>query len=316
MELNQKTYELKFTGSGGQLFSVLIVNWILTTLTLGLYYPWAKANYLKFMYQSTTLDNDGFDFKGTGREMFIGFIKAVAIFIILGLILFSFLRMHMVVLGVVIFYVCLFAIIPLIIHGSCRYRLSRSSWRGIRFRYDGNRNTLTVNFFKGFFLTIITFGIYGSWFAMNMRNYIIGKMKLGNLEFKYHGKGVDYFLMNLKGYFLSLITLGIYSFWWMRDIFAYYVDNMSAEHEGKTISFRSTVSAGDIFKIIVVNYLMLIFTLGIAYAWIVARTMRFVMDHIEIKGDINFDELKQQADSYGDATADDAGDLLDIDFIF
>jgi len=76
MELNttEQHYELKFNGTGGKLFSVLIVNWILTAITFGLYYPWAKANKLKYMYESTTLNNDEFEFRGTGREMFIGFI--------------------------------------------------------------------------------------------------------------------------------------------------------------------------------------------------------------------------------------------------
>src|SRR3990167_1760278 len=99
---------------------------------------------------------------------------------------------------------------PLAIHGSYRYRMSRTSWRGIRFGYRGNRNELIKNFFTWIFYTIITLGIYGSWLAMNLRNYLLSNVKLGNIKFKYEGNGGDYFVLNLKGYFLTIITLGIY----------------------------------------------------------------------------------------------------------
>lgn len=317
MELNttEQHYELKFNGTGGKLFSVLIVNWILTAITFGLYYPWAKANKLKYMYESTTLNNDEFEFRGTGREMFIGFIKAIVLFGIIGFVVYSLIESGMILAGILTFYLSFLAIVPLAIHGSYRYRLSRSSWRGIRFRYDGNRNIFILNFFRDLFFTIISMGVYGAWFTVNIRSYLIGKIRLGNLHLRYEADGLRYFIINFRGYLLTLITFGIYSFWWIKDSFAFYVDNLSAEKDGKTIRFHSTMSAGDVFELVVINYLILIFTLGIGYAWVVARVMRFVFSKIEIVGDVNLDDLVQDADSFNDASGDDVSDFLDIDFI-
>lgn len=312
---NRNLYELKFNGTGGKLFSVLIVNWILTAITFGLYYPWAKANKLKYLYESTTLNNDEFEFRGTGREMFIGFIKAIVLFGIIGFVVYSLIESGMILAGILTFYLSFLAIVPLAIHGSYRYRLSRSSWRGIRFRYDGNRNIFILNFFRDLFFTIISMGVYGAWFTVNIRSYLIGKIRLGNLHLRYEADGLKYFIINFRGYLLTLITFGIYSFWWIKDSFAFYVDNLSAEKDGKTIRFRSTMSAGDVFELVVINYLILIFTLGIAYAWVVTRVMRFVFSKIEIVGDVNLDELVQDIDSFNDAAGDDMSDFLDIDFI-
>jgi hypothetical protein len=42
-----QNYQLEFKGQGSAFFGILIVNWILTVLTLGFYYPWARAKQLQ-----------------------------------------------------------------------------------------------------------------------------------------------------------------------------------------------------------------------------------------------------------------------------
>lgn len=43
--------------------------------------------------------------------------------------------------------------------------------------------------------------------------------------------------------------------------------------------------------------------------------MLFATKHIEIEGNVNFDNLLQTEDDYRDATGEDIGDILDIDLI-
>lgn len=310
-----KEYKLSFHGTGSEYFGIVIVNWLLTVITLGLYYPWAKANQLKYLYGASALNDDRFSFHGTGKEMFKGFIKAILLFIIIYGLFFMFVRMQMPITGLLFLYAAIIAILPIAIHGSYRYRMSRTSWRGIRFGYRGNRTELVKNFFLWIFYTIITFGIYGAWLSMNLRRYLLGNIRLGSMEFKYKGQGGDFFVLNLKGYFLSIFTLGIYFFWWQRDVFAYYVDNLSAHKDENKISFKSTATGGDFFSLLIVNLLILIFTLGIGYAWVVTRTMNFVVSKIEMQGNIDLNTISQTEDVYTDATGEDIGDILDIDFV-
>lgn len=306
-------YKLEFKGNGSSFFSIIMVNWLLTILTLGFYYPWAKAKQLRYIYNATVLNGDSFSFQGTGKEMFKGFITAVLIFAILygGLYLFIYLGMPFI--GLLVFYVGLIAVLPLAIHGSYRYRMSRTSWRGIRFGYRGDRKEFTLSFFKWIFFTFITFGIYGSWMAMNMRNYLLSNVRFGDAEFDYDGDGGDYFMLNLKGYFLTIFSLGIYGFWWQKDLFAYYVDNLSLQKGDEKINFTSNATGGDFFSLIMVNLLIVIFTLGLGYAWVAMRTIKFVFEHIELDGNLDLNNLLQTEENYKDATGEDMSDFLNLD---
>ncbi len=309
-------YKLDFLGKGGDFFGILIINWLLTVVTLGFYYPWAKAKKLQYLYNATTLNESSFEFHGTGKEMFKGFIKAIAILgVLYGIITGITLVLKMPVVGMIVFYLLFLAILPIAIHGSYKYRMSRSSWRGIRFGYRGDRNELFQNFFKWIGLTIVTLGIYGSWLAINLRSYLIGNIKFGDINFKYDGDGGDYFILNLKGYLLTIFTLGIYMFWWQKDLFEYYINNISLEKEGKTIELESTVTGGGLFKLIIVNLLMLIFTLGLGAAWIEIRTMNYLISNIHLNGSIDLDSISQTEENYKDATGDDIQDILDMDFV-
>ncbi|MFI0491812.1 YjgN family protein [Flavobacterium sp.] len=312
---SSSTHKLEFNGKGKDFFGVMIVNWLLTIITLGLYHPWAKARKLQFLYGATSLKGDPFSFHGTGKEMFKGFIKAILIFFVLFSViaLFSFLKFPTV--GLLLFYLFFLAIIPLAIHGSYRYRMSRTSWRGIRFGYRGEKKEFSINFYKWIFFTIITFGIYGSWMSMNLRKYLLGNVRFGNVEFDYDGDGGDYLLLNLKGYFLSIFTLGIYLFWWQKDLFEYYINNLSLNKDGKEIALNSTVTGGGFFKLGVTNLLIIIFTLGLGYAWVVTRTLEFIFNNIELEGNIDFDSIHQTEENFKDATGEDISDFLNLDFV-
>jgi uncharacterized membrane protein YjgN (DUF898 family) len=308
-------YRLAFHGKGGEFFGIVIVNWLLTAITLGLYYPWAKARTLQYLYGTTDFNGSRFSFHGTGSEMFKGFIKAILIFAIIFCIFFLFIWMQMPGIGLLLFYGGIISIIPLAIHGSYRYRMSRTSWRGIRFGYRGDRAELFKLFFKWIFFTIITFGIYGAWMAINLRNYVLSRVRFGNLEFNYKGDGGDYFWLNFKGYFLTLITLGIYSFWWYKSLFDYYVNHLTLHDGDRIIRFRSKATGGEIFGLLIVNLLIIIFTLGLGYAWVVTRTLNYIFTRIEMSGDIDIDTILQTESNYTDATGEDLTDMLDFGFV-
>lgn len=308
-------YPLSFHGKGSEYFGIVIVNWLLTVLTLGFYYPWAKEKQLKYIYGATEFKGDRLAFHGTGKEMFRGYIKALVIYgLIIGILFWS--QSEQFIAGILIAYALIIAVIPLAIHGSYRYRMSRTSWRGIRFGYRGDRNELMISFYKWIALTIVTLGIYGSWMSINLRTYLMQNVRFGNLKFDYDGDGLDYFFLNLKGMAFTYLTLGIYIFWYQKNLFEYYVDNLSLEHEGQRLKFTSIASGGDFAGLILGNLAIMLFTLGLGYAWVVTRSMKFFCDHIEIEGDIDLDQLLQTEENLSDATGEELGELLDIDMIF
>ena len=313
---NSKNYELKYNGKGDELFGIIIVNWLLSVLTLGFYYPWAKAKQLKYLYGSTSLNADRFAFTGTGKEMFKGFIKAILIFVVIYGATFFCIQIGKPFVGILILYAGILALLPFAIHGSYKYRMSRTTWRNIRFGYKGNRKEFVLLFFKGLLFTILTFGIYGAWFAISIRKYIGKNIGLGSLKFNYEANGLDYFLMNLKGYLLTIFTLGIYMFWWQKNMFNFYINNLSgSKGEDEKIEFNSTATGGGIAKLMIVNLLIVIVTLGFGAAWAITRTMNYFLNNIQISGNVNLDSLDQTEANYTDATSEDISDFLDLEII-
>lgn len=310
--------QFSFTGNGTDLFKIYIVNWLLTIVTLGMYYPWAKAALLKYNYSHTFFDGTPFEFHGTGKEIFKGFIKVVLYVIFVYAVVFGlqFLgKPSYMIIGVGLIYLLTFLLIPFAIHGSMRYRSSRSSWRGIHFGYRGNLNELIKLYTMGVLLTIFTFGIYGAWFVNDLRKYIISHLRFGNIKFDYHGQGGAYFWLNLKGIFFTIFSFGIYGFWWAMDRFNFFVENSYAEQDGKSLPIRSTAKGSDFLLLSIVNMLLIIFTLGLALPWVVVRTLKFFVSNIWVEGDFDGNSLVQTEESYKDAAGDDMADYLDLNLI-
>ena len=312
----KKEYKLTFAGKGSELFGIMLVNWILTLVTFGLYYPWAKVRELKYIYSSTALNKDQFEFHGTGRELFKGYVKVIIFFGLLLFVFGVFTYMQMHILAIIAFYLGIFAIMPLAIHGSYRYRMSRSSWRGIRFGYRGDRGYLIKNFFLWLFYTIISLGIYGSWLMANLRNYVFSNIRFGSIQFKCNSRGLDYFIINLKGYIFTVFTLGIYIFWWQKNLFEFYVNCMTMEKEEQKIKLTSTATTNGFFELIIVNLIIVVFTFGLGYPLTVIRNMEFFAGNIKIEGDIDLDSIIQTEEDYNDALGADMTDFFNINILF
>lgn len=309
---------LKFNGDHGQLVGLRIGNNILTAITLGFYYPWARAAYLKYIYSETEFMNTRFVFHGTGKEVFVGFLKVIGLFISLYVVLLLSIATQSIVvtiLGFMFFYLALLFIVPIAIHGSNKYRLSRTSWRGIHFGYRGNLGDFFKLYIVEALLTIVTFGIYASWMHVKLSRYIRSHTRFGNIEFRFDGDGTNLFLIKLKGFFLTLLTLGIYSFWYYKELIAFEVNHTKMIQNEKEINLRSTMTAGQIFTMLISNYFIIVFTLGIGTGIAINRILRKSFENIEFDSEIDADHLLQTEAEYKDATGDDMASMFDISLL-
>ena len=71
---SRHTLPITFTGSGSEYFRIWIVNLLLTLVTLGLYYPWAKVRKLRYFYGNTLVGGHPLDFHGQPKRMLRGFL--------------------------------------------------------------------------------------------------------------------------------------------------------------------------------------------------------------------------------------------------
>lgn len=319
LEQEKQTTHFSFTGRGSEYFAIEIVNILLTILTLGLYYPWAKAKSLQYLYRKTELAGTPFVFHGTGKEMFIGFIKGFAVFLVFyAILLYGIFSEDFgtLMLSYGVFMLGFLALVPVALHGMMRYRTSRTSWRGIHMGYRGELSDMFSTYIGGFFLTILTFGIYGSWFVVKLRKQIIDNVRFGNVSLRYTGEGADLFLIHLKGYFLSIFTLGIYFFWYTKNLLHFYVNNIVVLQEDGTYSrLQCDVSGWDVLKLTVGNILIVVCTLGLGIPFVTTRTMSLILNNTVMSGHFDADALVQTEEAYGSATYEGMTDMMDIGLV-
>ncbi len=301
---------LVFTGKGGKFFGIWVVNILLTIITLGLYYPWAKIAIRKYIWNETSLNNDRFVFHGKGIEILKGFLIIYALLIIF----IVFISNHP--QGILLFYLIVAAVVPLAIFGGWRYRVSKTSWRGIYFSFDGNFTEFLKIYFTGLLFLILTFGLYSSWFRVKIMKYLFKHTRLGQYRFSFSGHGDELFGINFLGVFLSMLTLYIYIPWYMKNRFNFTVNNTVIHHNDKKSKLRSTLEGSKLFGVLLVNILIIIFTLGIGFPWARMRYYKILFENIHIPKDVNLDELEQNKIENNDATGDSLLDFLDVGIDF
>src|SRR5690349_18193020 len=160
----ETTHQLAYSGRTRTLFGIFFKNLLLTLITVGVYRFWAKTRTRRFLWSGTAIDGEPFEYTGTGMELFIGFLKALAI---LGP-LFAILQIGQLWLGkdhvwlmAALSYGQTLLIIVLIYAGSYaarRYRMSRTLWSGIRFRQAGSPWRYVGHAMLGLFFCVITAG--------------------------------------------------------------------------------------------------------------------------------------------------------------
>src|ERR1700761_197457 len=69
---------VRFVGSGSEYFRIWVVNLLLTVVTIGLYYPFAKVRRLRYFHAATEIDGHALAFHGDPWKMLRGFLLVAA----------------------------------------------------------------------------------------------------------------------------------------------------------------------------------------------------------------------------------------------
>ncbi|SDP82431.1 Uncharacterized membrane protein YjgN, DUF898 family [Rhodoferax sp. OV413] len=128
----QHKLHIAFTGSGSEYFRIWIVNLLLTLVTIGLYYPWAKVRRLRYFYGNTLVEGAALDFHGNPKKMLRGTLLVALLF---GMYSVAGYFSNTTSLAAL---VLLVAVMPALLRASLQFRLAHTSWRGLRFHFNGN----------------------------------------------------------------------------------------------------------------------------------------------------------------------------------
>lgn len=312
----------KFEGSGNQMALVLLKNFLLMVLTLGIYRPWARTHFRRYIWSHVLFANDRGTYDGTGRELFNGWALLVAYTIgflfvtrILFMLLSFFLPTELTALLISIatgaVYLFVFSVAT---YSGFRYRLSRTQWRQIRFGADRNKamaKEFSILYIKGAVLTGLTLGLYYPYFKNNIHGYLVNRARIGNKNFRYDGNNSEYARLYWTQMLLCLITLGIYTPWYIQKTLQFRLEHtfLDQAHFGMDLKGKQLLIYG------LSSYLLLLLTFGLASPWIISWGYRLFVDHIYLDGSVDFESIHQTL-AEGKAIGDEIVSDYDLDFGF
>jgi uncharacterized membrane protein YjgN (DUF898 family) len=304
--------QLFFHGTGGSLLGIHIVNTFLTIITLGIYYFWGKVRVRNYLMSQTEFEGDRFAYHGTGKELMIGFFKAAvalgSFYILMNIIPYLPGGAAVKVAVFILAYGLLLVFIPMAMVGSRRYRLSRTSWRGIRFSFRGRTVAFIKLFLKGALLTMLTLGFYTPFFDTKRHAFMASHSYFGNQKFEFDGQGSDLFGIYLLAIFLALPTLGLYGFWYLAKKQRYLWDHTL--FGGARL--HCTVTGSRLFLLSLGNLFLLVFTLGLGWPWVMVRNVRFALTYLTLEGPLDLEAIQQDAQA-ATATGEGLDSILDLD---
>jgi uncharacterized membrane protein YjgN (DUF898 family) len=303
-----------FLGSGTAFFALVIKNMLLSLVTLGLYLPWAKTERRKFLWQNIEIAGHRLRYHGTGKELAVGYAKVIVGYLVfLGVpaltkrhfgasaALWVQLPLMLLVLGV----------IPFAVWGSRRYLLSRTSWRGVRFRLSEGTSSEAKRFARtfvlGYLVTIVTLGLYAPVWTNRMHAILTNASSLGTTSFAYRGQDKVVFKMALRALPLIVVTGGLYYFWYLAKLTRYQMENTWFDGAHGELE----LTGGEMLRLVLLQVFGVTLSLGLAFPWVTSYVLRFYLSRVRFVGAIQFENI-HQADSQGEAAADGLADALDV----
>jgi uncharacterized membrane protein YjgN (DUF898 family) len=306
--------KLVFHGTASSLFGIQAVNALLTLLTLGVYYFWGKTRVRRYLWGEAELEGDRFAYHGNGRELLAGFARGAVIFFIPTALLAILPELYQAPAEVKaalqrLLWLVGLLLVPIAMVGARRYRLSRTSWRGIRFSFRGRVREFIGIFVVGTILISATLGLYYPFFITQRQAFMIGHAYFGSRKLDFDGRGRDLMRPFLVMILLFLPTLGLSWFWFSARRQRYFTEHTRF---GAT-RFRSSVTGGRLAWLTITNVLAIVLTLGLAWPWTVVRGMRFTFRYLVLYGPLDVADVHQDARA-ASATGEGLAGLLDADF--
>jgi uncharacterized membrane protein YjgN (DUF898 family) len=309
----ESSWTFRFAGRGGTLLGIYLLNLIGIVVTLGIYTFWAKVRVRRYVFGQVDVAGERLEYHGLGGELLRGSLKAALVFgLPLAVVRVVPRIVDVGVTGAVATWILssLFVAIflPVARVGARRYRLSRTSWRGIRFSFVGQPGPYVRIFLQGWGLTLLTLGIYYPVYAVRSHGYLVARSTFGSAPFDFDGDGRALLLDWVYALLLTLPTLGLVWFWFGARRSAY----LWAHTTLSGARFGFAVTGGQLLRLWLGNAALLVLSLGLAYPWTVVRNARFTCARLSLDGGLDVAAIRA-APVAANATGEGLLGLLEAD---
>lgn len=218
--IQYKEKNVEFSGTFGEFVGIILLNVLLTVITLGIYYPWFIKNLMSFFTNNSKYEENEFKFESKGGQLLLIFVFAALIPIILisgmSLAFINLLDLQPSIVNVITYFV----MVP--------YLYLLYKWL-VNIKYKDYAIQWNTEFFSSvgyiigqMFLTMITIGIYTPAASLRIYKYFANKTEitseLKSMKFGFENKMVNDFLFIWAQILLTIVTAFIYLPWAMAKI--------------------------------------------------------------------------------------------------
>lgn len=317
--------QITYTGRLGDLYRIWIINILLAIITFNIHSFWGRTRLRQCVIGNCRLSENKLNYTGTGLELFIGFLKALVLLILLRILLgLPFFSPWIMAVIVVLFF--LYGVY-FSVYRSLKYRLSRITLKGVRFKLTGSAHQYSLMKLRFIFLNIITLGLSAFYADINLQKYVINNMYFGEKKFSFtrnKSVEVDLWQSHLITLLLAIPTLGLSRFWYSAQFQRYQYSQTQFD----SLRFQATNTGERDLVFHFCNALIFIFTLGFGLPLVAQRQVEYFIDNSFILGDVNSSILSshqlytQKASAFGEGLEQTLGanehelgnDMLGFDF--
>lgn len=317
---NENSNHLKYHGKIGKIYAIWIVNIILTICTLFIYKPWAKTRMRKYIYSSFSIDGERLEYTGIGKELFSSIIKVgllmflVSFIMTFGLIIFlmyqgnpqEYIDKILENASTALYFSFVYLIVFYAQFSALRYRLAKTTWRGIRGKLSGKPIKYMFYRIKLFILNIVSFGILIGRNDLLARKYIVERLSIGSEKFKFKDNINALNKVNIITLLLAIPTFGLSRFWYRASQLRTQWNFMSVGD----IKFKATHTGFSLFLLTIINLLLIFCTLGLGIPFAIHNIARYFDKHVQIVGNLEGSSILQ-TENDPDATGEGVDEILD-----
>ena len=183
--------------------------------------------------------------------------------------------------------------LPWFIVGLTRYQYGKTTLKTaggntIRFEFTATGGQMFALVFVGMLLTMLTFGIYYSWFINNYFKFItnnaVGTDDRGTKwKLQYDGTGGALFGVLFVGMLLTVITFYIYTPWMICNVRKHVLSQTRVVENGTPVGQLDFLGqGGDLFVTFLVGVLLTVVTFSLYRSWFDVKLMKFYAANLRV----------------------------------
>jgi uncharacterized membrane protein YjgN (DUF898 family) len=331
---SKRVSPFEFRGDGTEYFKIWIVNIFLTLITLGIYSAWATVRNNRYFYGNTFVDGTSFSYLAKPLQILKGRIIAVVVFA-----LFVGLAGAFPVAGAILYLVLGFAA-PYIYNQSLAFKMRNTSYRNIQFRFNGDYGEAFGVLVIWPFLGLISLGLLYPLVLLKIQQYRTNQTAYGTTQFVFSAQSKDYYKIfgNGVGISLGLVVSFWILIWFMTSIISsplvvtniatlvaigslmfvvtyftvaftnlVFINTTLKEH-----GFNATLTLKGYAKVILINILLIVITLGLYLPAAKVRIMKYITSCIELHERGSLDDFIAAEKESVSALGEQLGDVFDF----